>query len=133
LTLVDANVLRDVTANDIRWALGSLAQLKSAALTGPLIINDVIYAELSVRFATMEALDEALATLRARTDPIPREGLFLAAKAFKRYRERGGSRNGVLPDFFIGGHASVAGCPLLTRDRGRFRDHFPAINLITPD
>jgi predicted nucleic acid-binding protein len=87
-----------------------------------LIINDVIYAELSVRFATMDALDETLAALRANIAPIPRQGLFLAAKAFKRYRERNGTPNGVLPDFFIGGHASAEGCPLLTRYRGGFRD-----------
>ncbi len=133
MTLVDANVLLDVLANDAQWASWSLAQLKSAAAAGPLIINDVIYAELSVRFDTMDPLDDALATLRARIDPIPRPGLFLAAKAFKRYRERGGVRTGVLPDFFIGGHASAAGCALLTRDRGRFRDYFPAITLIAPD
>lgn len=131
--MVDANILLDVFANDGQWAAWSLARLKSAALAGPLIINDVIYAELSVRFAAVEALDEALATLRARIETIPRQGLFLAAKAFQRYRERGGTRNGVLPDLFIGGHASAAGCPLLTRDRGRFRDYFPGIKLITPD
>jgi predicted nucleic acid-binding protein len=133
LTLVDANVLLDVLANDALWAPWSLAKLKSAAAAGPLIINDVIYAELSVRFDTIEALDDALVTLRARIDPIPRQGLFLAAKAFRRYRERGGVRNGVLPDFFIGGHASAAECALLTRDRGRFREYFPGIKLIVPE
>jgi predicted nucleic acid-binding protein len=133
LTLIDANVLLDVLANDAQWAPWSLAQLKTAAAAGPLIINDVIYAELSVRFDSLEGLDEALATLRARIDPIPRHGLFLAAKAFRRYRGRGGVRNGVLPDFFIGGHASAAGCALLTRDRGRFREYFPGIKLIVPE
>ena len=133
MTLVDANVLLAVLANDAQWARWSLAQLKSTAAAGPLIINDVIYAELSVRFDTMEALDEALATLRARIDPIPRHGLFLAAKAFRRYRERGGVRSGVLPDFFIGGHAAAAGCALLTRDRGRFREYFPGLRLIVPE
>jgi predicted nucleic acid-binding protein len=133
LTLVDANVLLDVLANDMLWAPRSLAQLKGAAAAGPLIINDVIYAELSVRFDSMEALDEALATLCARIDPIPRQGLFVAAKAFKRYRGRGGTWHGMLPHFFIGGHASAAGCALLTRERGRFRDYFPAINLIALD
>lgn len=133
MTLVDTNVLLDVTGNDPVWAAWSLAQLKAAALAGPLIVNDVIYAELSVRFPTMEALDAILATLGARLEPIPRKGLFLAAKAFTVYRTRGGNRSGVLPDFFIAGHAVAACTPLLTRDRGRFADYFPDIVLIAPD
>lgn len=132
MTLVDTNVLLDVTMNDPVWAFWSLARLKAAALAGPLIVNDVIYAELSVRFPAMEPLDAMLATLQARVDPIPRQGLFLAAKAFTRYRSRGGLRTGVLPDFFIGGHAVSAGIPLLTRDRGRFADYFAGIVLIAP-
>jgi predicted nucleic acid-binding protein len=133
LTLVDTNVLLDVTGNDPVWAGWSLAQLKAAALAGPLIANSAVYAELSVRFPTIEALDAMLATLGARLEPIPHKGLFLAAKAFTVYRTRGGHRSGVLPDFFIGGHAVAAGIPLLTRDRGRFADYFPGIMLIAPD
>lgn len=89
MTLVDTNILLDVTGNDPDWAEWSLGQLKAAALAGPLIVNDVIYAELSVRFPALDALDTMLGTLRARHDPIPREGLFLAAKAFAAYRARG--------------------------------------------
>ncbi len=132
MTLVDTSILLDVTGNDPDWADWSLGQLKAAALAGPLIVNDVIYAELSVRFPTLQALDTMLGTLRARHDPIPREGLFLAAKAFAVYRTRGGQRSGVLPDFFIGGHAVAAGVPLLTRDRRRLAEYFPGITLIVP-
>lgn len=107
-----------------------MGQLKEAAHAGPLIVNDVIYAELSVRFPTMNALDAMLVALGARLEPIPRKGLFLAAKAFAAYRARGGQRNGVLPDFFIGGHAVAAGVPLLTPDRRRFGAYFPGIVLV---
>lgn len=132
MTLVDTSILLDITGNDPDWGGWSLGQLKEAALAGPLIVNDVIYAELSVRFPTTDALDAMLATLGARHDPIPRKGLFLAAKAFTTYRTRGGQRSGVLPDFFIGGHAVSAGLPLLTRDRRRFGEYFPGIALIGP-
>lgn len=104
-----------------------------AAVDGPLVINDVIYAEVSVRFKTIDALEAALAGLGVRLAPIPRAALFLAAKAFRLYRTRGGTRTGVLPDFFIGAHASVQGCALLTRDAERYRRYFPAIRLIVPD
>jgi predicted nucleic acid-binding protein len=130
--LIDTNVLLDIVTNDATWANWSIGQLDAAALRGPLVINDVVYAELSVRFAAIESLeavlDEAAITLAA----IPRAALFLAGKAFQRYRARGGRRTGVLPDFFIGAHAAVAGLTLLTRDAQRYRDYFPTTDLVTP-
>jgi predicted nucleic acid-binding protein len=132
VTLIDTNVLLDIVTNDATWANWSIGQLDAAALRGPLVINDVVYAELSVRFAAIEpleaVLDEAAITLAA----IPRAALFLAGKAFQRYRARGGRRTGVLPDFFIGAHAAVAGLTLLTRDAQRYRDYFPSADLVTP-
>jgi predicted nucleic acid-binding protein len=132
VTLIDTNVLLDIVTNDATWANWSIGQLDAAALRGPLVINDVVYAELSVRFAAIESLeavlDEAAITLAA----IPRAALFLAGKAFQRYRARGGRRTGVLPDFFIGAHAAVAGLTLLTRDAQRYRDYFPTTDLVTP-
>ncbi|MEA2740801.1 MAG: hypothetical protein QOH05_4108 [Acetobacteraceae bacterium] len=104
-----------------------------AAIAGPLIINDIIYAEISVRFESIDGLEASLAGLGVRLDPIPRAALFLAAKAFRRYRTRGGTRTGVLSDFFIGAHAVIQDCTLLTRDAGRFRHYFPTIRLIVPD
>ena len=38
----------------------------------------------------------------------------------------------MLPDFFIGAHAVVAGMSLLTRDTRRYRSYFPTVVLITP-
>ena len=132
MTLVDTNVLLDVVTNDPVWADWSIRQLDAAAVKGPLAINDVVYAELSVRFAAIEALEAVLTEAGIRLVSMPREALFLAGKAFAQYRAAGGLRTGVLPDFFIGAHAVVAGLTLLTRDAQRYRTYFPRIELITP-
>lgn len=133
MTLVDTNVIFDILTNDPRWEPWSSRQLERAAVAGPLVINDVIYAEVSVRYQSVEALEDALAALGLRVMPMPRAGPFLAAKAFSRYRSRGGMRTGVLADFFIGAQAVVQDCTLLTRDVARFRDYFPTIRLIVPN
>lgn len=97
-----------------------------------LAINPIIYAELSVAFSSMEMLDASLATMQLRHLEIPRPALFLAGKAFIRYRRQGGSKSNVLADFFIGAHAAVSRLPLLTRDTRRYRAHFPSVELIAP-
>jgi predicted nucleic acid-binding protein len=130
--LVDTNVLLDLVTDDPVWANWSIRQLDAAALKGPLAINGVVFAELSVRFERIEDLDEVLEESGITLEEIPRAALFLAGKVFQRYRAAGGVRNGVLPDFFIGAHAAVAGLPLLTRDVQRYRTYFPTISLIAP-
>jgi predicted nucleic acid-binding protein len=130
--LVDTNVLLDLATNDAKWADWSIHQLEAAALRGPLMINDVVYAELSVRFSEIEALDAFVAEAGLVQAETPRAALFLAAKVFLRYRSAGGMRTGVLPDFFIGSHAAVEGIPLLTRDGRRYRSYFPKLELIAP-
>lgn len=132
MTLVDTNVLLDLVTENPAWADWSQRQLEAAAVRGPILINDVVYAELSVCFLRMEEVEEALAIAQVETAPIPREALFLAGKVFQRYRAGGGTRTGVLPDFFIGAHAAVARLPLLTRDVRRYRSHFPTVTLIAP-
>lgn len=133
MTLVDTNVLLDLVTNDPVWADWSIRQLDGAAVKGPLIINDVVYAELSVGFDRIEDLDELLGEAGIVMDEIPREALFLAGKAFRRYRTAGGARSGVLPDFFIGAHAAVLGLPLLTRDAKRYRSYFLSVVLMAPE
>jgi predicted nucleic acid-binding protein len=133
MTLIDTNVLLDVATDDPVWADWSIRQLDTAAVKGPLFINDVVYAELSVGFERIEDLDALLDEAGVALEEIPREALFLAGKAFRRYRAAGGARMGVLPDFFIGAHAAVLGLPLLTRDIKRYRTHFPSVVLVTPD
>jgi predicted nucleic acid-binding protein len=130
--LVDTNVLLDLVTDDPDWSEWSLARLEEAALAGPVFINDIVYAETSIRYDRIEDLDAMLAQAMIEIAPTPRSALFLAGKAFRRYRAAGGSRTGVLPDFFIGAHAAIAGWPLLTRDAARYRRYFPKVALIAP-
>ncbi|MDN5926489.1 MAG: type II toxin-antitoxin system VapC family toxin [Hyphomicrobiales bacterium] len=133
MTLVDTNVLLDLVTDDQRWADWSIAQLEAASLDGPLVINDVIYAELAVRYDSIEDLDAFLDEAGLEMMPMPRAALFLAGKVFTKYRRAGGSRTGVLPDFFIGAHGAVSQLPVLTRDVGRYRTYFPSLRLIAPN
>ena len=132
MLLVDTNVLVDVLQDDPQCAEWSIGQLRAQARLHQLAINPVIYAEISLSFSTIESLDEVIDTLGLVVHDIPRPALFLAAKAFARYRQRGGSRQQVLPDFFIGAHAAVQGWPLLTRDASRFRSYFPGLVVLAP-
>ena len=132
MTLVDTNVLLDLAKDDPDWATWSVRQLEAAAARGPLVVNPVIYAELSVGFARIEDVDAFLSATAITVEAVRLPGLFLAGKVFRQYRAQGGTRTGVLPDFFIGAHAAVARLPLLTRDVGRYRTHFPTVTLITP-
>jgi predicted nucleic acid-binding protein len=133
VTLVDSNVLLDIFTRTPDWWEWAVMQLEEAALHGPLLINDVIYAETSVRFHGIDDFDAALAKAGVAVAPIPHLALFLAGKAFARYRNSGSVRTGVLPDFFIGAHADVERLPLLTRDARRYRHYFPTVALIAPE
>lgn len=130
--LVDTNVLVDVLANDPEWADWSITQLRAQAQIHRLHINPVIYAELSLTFSTVEALDDTLAALQIPVIEIPRPALFLAGKAFVQYRRQGGTKTNVLADFFIGAHAAVARWPVLTRDVRRYGGYFPTVVLVSP-
>ncbi|AYG67798.1 MULTISPECIES: type II toxin-antitoxin system VapC family toxin [unclassified Rhizobium] len=132
MIFVDSNILLDIITNDPVWYDWSLAQLDAASLLGPLCINDVVYAEISVRYDRIEDLDDMLGETGVSIVPIPRAALFLAAKVFAQYRKSGGTRGGVLPDFFIGAHAAIGGLSLLTRDTKRFRTYFRSVTLISP-
>jgi len=133
LILVDTNVLVDIVSDDPLWAGWSQRQLELAAAEDEVAINDIVYAELSVRYATIDELDAMIRTARLINAVMPRPALFLAAKAFQRYRTSGGTRTGVLPDFFLGAHAVISDSPLITRDSARYRSYFPGITLISPN
>lgn len=132
MLLVDTNVLVDVLQDDPQWADWSIGQLRAQAKLHDLVVNAVIYAELSLSFSTIEALDAVMTRLELSTREIPKAALFLAGKAFAQYRRRGGNKTQVLPDFFIGAHAAVQGWPLLTRDASRFRTYFPSLEVLAP-
>ncbi len=133
MILVDTNVILDVVQDDPVWAEWSQGQLDAWAVREELGINAVIYAELSIAYARIEELEDTVHTAGLRFLEIPREALFLAGKAFLAYRKQGGTRTGVLPDFFIGAHAAVMTLPLLTREAARYRTYFPGVALITPE
>jgi predicted nucleic acid-binding protein len=130
--LIDANVLLDVMTEDARWLAWSAEAIERAADRYRLVINPVIYAEISIRYSRIEELDAALPKTMFDREPIPYEAAFLAGKSFMAYRRRGGARRSPLPDFFIGAHAAVAGYLLMTRDAARYRTYFPKLLLISP-
>jgi predicted nucleic acid-binding protein len=133
MTLVDSNVLLDFVTGGQPWANWSREQLERAALDGPLFINAVIYSEISTRYASVDAVDSLLFELQIEVAPMPRQALFLAGNAYLQYRAAGGTRTGVLADFFIGAHAATESLPLLTRDIRRYRNYFPTVILIAPE
>ena len=132
MILVDTNVLVDLLEDDPEWADWSTARMRELSLNHELVINPIIYAELSLTFTVVEDLDDAIAELELRVAEIPRPAFFLAGKAYIEYRKRGGIKNNVLPDFLIGAQAAVLGVSILTRDVRRFRTYFATVNLITP-
>ena len=131
-TLVDSNVLFDRLSEDEEWFDWSTSMLAHAANAGAVAINQVIYAEVSVRYTTIEDLDDALSGDYYLRLPLPWEAAFLAGKAFAQYKRRTGTKRSPLPDFYIGAHAAVAGMTLLTRDPRRYRAYFPKLRLISP-
>lgn len=130
--LVDSNVLLDVATDDSAWSSWSSAALARAANETVLVVNPIIYAEVSVGFDRIEDLEDALPADLYRREPLPYEAAFLAGKSFLAYRRRGGRRPMPLADFYIGAHAAVAGYRLLTRDAARYRTYFPRLDLIAP-
>ncbi|MEU4608491.1 type II toxin-antitoxin system VapC family toxin [Kribbella sp. NPDC023972] len=132
-TLVDACVILDLTTNDPKWADWSEEAIAQAADEGPLVINPIVYAEVSVDFTSIEELDEVLDDADLRREPLPFDAGFLAGKAYLTYRRRGGARRSPLADFYIGAHAAVAGHRLLTRDPARYRTYFPNLPLLSPE
>jgi predicted nucleic acid-binding protein len=130
--MVDSHVLLDLLEDDKVWFSWSAEQVQRVAENSLLIINPVIYAEVSVGFQRIEELESVLATEFFERRPIPYQAAFLAGKCFSRYRRLGGVRRSPLPDFFIGAHAAVEGLTLLTRDASRYRTYFPSLSLISP-
>jgi hypothetical protein len=131
-TLVDSNVLLDIATADPEWYAWSAGVLARAADDGRLVINAIVYAEVSIGFSAIEELDDALPPDVFAREPLPYEAAFLAGKAFLTYRRRGGARSRPLPDFFIGAHAAIAGYRVLTRDARHYQHYFPTVSLVTP-
>lgn len=131
--LVDSNVLLDILTQDTRWSVWSARALSEAADRQRLVINAMVYAEISAHYSRVEDLEATLPTTMLEREPIPFAAAFLAGKCFLAYKHRGGVKQSPLPDFFIGAHAAVAGYTLITRDASRYRTYFPGLPLIAPD
>ncbi len=131
--LIDSCVVTDLADPDSAWFEWSASTLERLDQDNTLVINPIIYAECSVGFERIEEVEALFEHLGFAMRPLPREALFLAGKAFLQYRRRKGQKGNVLPDFFIGAHAAVAGYRLLSRDKGRFSTYFPNIDLILPE
>jgi len=131
-TLVDSNVLIDLFDETSDWCEWSEAMLTQCASRGPLVINPIVFAEVSAGFASLDDVEDALPESYVRREPLPWSAAFLAGHAFLQYRRRGGTRCTPLPDFYIGAHAAVAGHTLLTRDARRYRFYFPRLRVIAP-
>ncbi|HEX7362466.1 MAG TPA: type II toxin-antitoxin system VapC family toxin [Bryobacteraceae bacterium] len=130
--LVDSNILIDILTNDANWSDWSVRALAECSEHAALVINPIVYAEVSIGYTNIEALDAALPLTLYRREPLPWEAGFLAGKCFLRYRRSGGLRNSPLPDFYIGAHAAVARLALLTRDPRRYRSYFPKLEILAP-
>ena len=130
--LVDSCVLLDIATSDPNWSDWSGRALAQAAEHTTLIVNPIIYGEVSIGYGTIEALDAALPATLYHREPLPWEAGFLAGKSFLLYRRRGGLRTSPLPDFYIGAHAAIAHLALLTRDARRYRGYFPRVELLAP-
>ncbi len=131
-TLVDSNVILDILTEDAEWLEWSASALERQAEQSVLVINPIVYAEVSIRFQRIEDLDSALPAATFRRDALPWEAAFLAGECLLSYRRRGGARHSPLPDFCIGAHAAVTGMTLLTRDGTRYRFYFPSLDVIGP-
>lgn len=131
--LVDSNILIDIATDDPEWAQWSAEALARAGQGARLVINQLIYAEVSVTHSRVETLDAALPEEVFAREPLPWAAGFLAGKVFVTYRRRGGTRRSPMPDFYIGAHAAVRGYRLLTRDRARYAGYFPKVELISPE
>lgn len=133
MILVDSNVIIDVLGNDPQWTTWSITQLRQQSQVHELAINPVVYSELSSAFETHQQLDKVIADLQLTYLELPRAALFLAGHAFIAYKQRGGAKLNVLPDFFVGAHAACESCAVLTRDITRYRTYFPRVPLIAPE
>ena len=133
MVLIDANILIDIFTDDPKWADWSENALAEAVVAGDIHINPIIYAEVSIAFNKVEALDKTLEKIGVLHSNLPYPAAFLAGKAFLEYRKRGGLKRSPLPDFYIGAHAVINGMQLLTRAPRRYRTYFPDVELICPE
>lgn len=131
--LVDSNVILDIFLDDPDWADWSESALANYSVHTTLYINSIVYTEVSIGFNKIEELESALTQGGFQMLEIPKEALFLAGKAYLKYRKGKGIKKSPLPDFYIGAQAAVLGLDLITRDEGRYSTYFPTVRIICPE
>ena len=132
ITAIDTNILLDILAPNPDFYEASSGAIERAANAGSMVICDLVYAELCIHFGTQRECDEFLQSIEIRVEPVRREAHFLASRAYRAYRQRGGQRDRILADFLIGAHAQLQATRLLSRDRGFYRGLFPKLTLVDP-
>lgn len=132
MILVDSNIFLDIFTNDPIWYEWSSNKLSEFFEKQSVVINPIIYAEISIGFKKIEEMEEALPFESIQCLPLTKEVSFLAGKCFLKYKQNRGQKNSTLPDFFIGAHASILNIPLLTRDANRYNTYFPKLKVISP-
>lgn len=132
LVLIDSNVILDIVTNDKHWCNWAIDTLEQYRKKYRLMINSIVYSEISIGFSKIEDLEKVLQLGEFGLLEIPREALFLAGKVFLEYRRNSGTKTSCLPDFFIAAHAAVLQSPLITRDTKRMNHYFPKLELVTP-
>jgi predicted nucleic acid-binding protein len=130
--LIDSCVLLDLFTNDPKWRHWSENTLEQYSRTNTLYINAIVYTEVSIGFNKIEETESAIGQIGAKVLEIPREALFLAGKIFLQYRRNRGTAPTVLPDFFIGAHATISSFALMTRDTEKYTTYYPNLRLISP-
>lgn len=131
ITAIDTNVLLDILIPNESFYAASAEALQESA-TGLLVICDIVYAELCIHFANQHECDDFLESNEIRVQTLTREAHFFAGRVWREYRQRGGKRSRILPDFLIGAHAQKQAARLLSRDRGFYGELFPSLEILDP-
>ena len=132
ITAIDTNIFLDILRPNDIFVDASANALEISATAGLLVICDVVYAELCIHFPTQQECDDFLGANQIRVESSTKLALFTASRAWRIYRQQGGQRTRILPDFLIGAHAQTQASRLLSRDRGFYRQLFPQLDILDP-
>ncbi len=132
ITALDTSVLLDVFLPDEEFVDASRRAVRHAYADGALVVCEPVFAELAAHFENRTQLDSILDQLHVRVEPVTRDAAFVAGRMFRSYRDTGGSRERMITDFLIGGHATLRATRLLTRDRGFYREYFRDLKVLHP-